>query len=513
MLRGGLSAALGVLVAIPTAFAAPTAFSPADRDQLAIYARDTWRSLDALAGTGALPSDNLEKTPTGWKPAEYTSPTNVAAYLWSTVAAEELKLISREEAGERIGKTLVALGRIERAHGFFYNWYDPRTGDRLACWPGGDAPIRPFLSSVDNGWLAAALMTVANVRPELRAAAEAILAPMNFRFFYDEYDASDPAAHPGLLRGGYYPQEGKYTRYHYGMLNTEPRIASYVGITRGDLPPDHYYRMTRYNRGENPPIRTYLGVAVTQGTREYRGLKLIPSWDGTMFEALMVPLFVPEATWGEASWGANHLAYAKAQMEYGLNDAKLGYWGVSASSDPDNGYQAFGVAAIAAARKVKSDTRVVTPHASFLALAFTPREAMDNLRDLAANFKVYGDYGFLDAVDVRDGRVSQNVLTLDQGMVLAAIANALGDNVLQNAFSTGPVESMIRPLIAQERFGGQAEVLAIRTSDPETPTRRADVPERVPPTAFLGSAAVLEAASSTTPPKRRRRTGPPAKSV
>src|SRR5689334_13705580 len=76
MLRGGLSAALGVLVAIPAVLsAAPISLSMADRDQLAVYARDTWRSLDALAGTGVLPADNLVRTDAGWVPGAYTSPT------------------------------------------------------------------------------------------------------------------------------------------------------------------------------------------------------------------------------------------------------------------------------------------------------------------------------------------------------------------------------------------------------------------------------------------------------
>ena len=30
-------------------------------------------------------------------------------------------------------------------------------------------------------------------------------------------------------------------------------------------------------------------------------MKLIPTWGGSMFEALMVPLFVPEEKWGTKS--------------------------------------------------------------------------------------------------------------------------------------------------------------------------------------------------------------------
>ena len=503
MLRGGLSTALGVMLAsrlAVTASAEP--FSSADRVQLAVYARDTWKSLDALASVGALPADNLSRTGSGWEPAPYTSPTNIAAYLWSTLAAENLRLITREESGDRLGRTLRAVDALERCHGFFYTWYDPRTGEKLRAWPGGGA-VRPFLSSVDNGWLAAALMMVANARPELRAPAQAILGPMNFGFFYDPYDAADPAGHPGLLRGGYYPDEEAYTKYHYGLLNTEPRIASYIGISRGDLPPDHYFRMKRAGDAA-APRRSYCGVTVSEGSRAYRDMKVVPSWDGTMFEALMVTLFVPEATWAEASWGRNHAMYARAQLEYGLNDARLGYWGISASSDPDGGYEAYGAPPLAASPRPEGSRGIVTPHASFLALPLLPRQAMDNLGALAAGFPVYGEFGFHDSVDVRDGRVSNHILTLDQGMVMASIANALGGNILQQAFCAGAIETVIRPLIAPEQFGLDANPEA-RPEPDLANAEPIDSPRSTVPMALFAAPAALPALAS--PSQRRQHRG------
>src|SRR5262249_21783880 len=153
-----------------------SSLSTADRTQLATYARDTWRSIEAASSVGVLPTDHLVRGQMGWESATYTSPTDIAAYLWSTLAADSLKLISHDQAGERLAKTLTALGRVERSNGFFYNWYDPQTGERLKTWPGG-AAVRPFLSSVDNGWLAAALMMIANVRSELRPLTKPLLEP------------------------------------------------------------------------------------------------------------------------------------------------------------------------------------------------------------------------------------------------------------------------------------------------------------------------------------------------
>ena len=129
------------------------------------------------------------------KRSGYTSPTNIGAYLWSTLGAREVGLIGRREATARMARTLATLARLERGPGGqFFNWYDPATGARLTTWPADGSPLVPFLSAVDNGWLAAGLTMVENGVPELRAKAHALVAAMDFGFYYD------PAV--GQLRGG-----------------------------------------------------------------------------------------------------------------------------------------------------------------------------------------------------------------------------------------------------------------------------------------------------------------------
>jgi len=445
-----------VFTSKPAAAAGPYVYGPDERALLSSYASATWGSIAASGERGELPADGLRKTEGGWVDNGLTSPTNVAGYLWSTLAAEDLGLINRPEADRRIGQTLASLSRLERSHGFFFNWYDVRTGRRAQGWPGGGV-VRPFLSSVDNGWMAAGLMMVGNARPDFRPAVDALLGPMDFRFFYDPFDAADPKAHPGLLRGGFYADDGTYASFHYGMLNTEPRIATYVGIARGDLPADHYYRMSRGGRHQTQgPTRLHDGVPVLETAQNYGGVRVVPSWDGTMFEALMVTLFVPEVDWAPRSWGRNHPLYVRAQIEHGLREAKLGYWGVSASCDPAGGYRAYGIPGIGASHggDTSAATRegVVTPHAAFLALAYAPAEAMANLRALAAGFPVYGPYGFYDSVNVLTGQVSDSVLVLDQAMILAAIDGAIGGDVLRRGFSLGVVEATVKPLMASEEF-------------------------------------------------------------
>ena len=63
-----------------------------------------------------------------WEPSALTTPTDIASYLWCVLAAEQLKIIGPDEARRRIERTLKSLERLDRAHGFFYDKIDPRTG-------------------------------------------------------------------------------------------------------------------------------------------------------------------------------------------------------------------------------------------------------------------------------------------------------------------------------------------------------------------------------------------------
>jgi hypothetical protein len=466
----------------------PAAAQAAD-NSLRQYAVDTWRSMVAMVDPAtSLPADNIDGKLT--TRSAYTSPTNIGAYLWSTVAARDLGIISSGDATSRIRATLNGLARLDRhdASGMFYNWYDPHTGAVIHIWPEDGSPRTPFLSSVDNGWLAAALLVVQGAVPALKSQAGALLAPMNFGAFYD------PAVR--LLYGGFWdtpPTECSvaagavwYTCNHYDITNTEPRIASYLGIAFGQIPPEHYFSTNRtfpascdWSWLEQRPVgvtRTYLGIPVFEGVFQYRGLKFVPSWGGDMFEALMPDLFVPEASWGARSWGPNHRAIVTGQIEHGLRDAKYGYWGFSPASNPFGGYSAWGVDEMGMdPGGYPSDVEgtnvdkgypgcrepgpapsfgdgVVTPHAAFLALPYAPRAATDNLARMKRNLDAYGPGGFYDAIAVRSNTPARRYLALDQGMILGALGNYLAGDAIRRAFVTPRFEHAIRPLLAMEEF-------------------------------------------------------------
>ena len=329
---------------------------------------------------------------------------------------------------------------------------------------------------------------------------------MRWDAFYN--DNSDPAHQVragGLIHGGFYPYEdgrpgGTYqgthiggdpvwlTTHHYDTTVSETRITSYLGIITGQIPAKQYFAMWRtfpatcdWSWHEMQPVgenRTYYGLDVYEGAYTYRGMHIVPGWGGSMFEELMPDVFVDEAAWAPRSWGRNHPLHVRAQREHGLIDAGYGYWGFSPSSNPAGGYREYGVDALGLnPTGYMSDQEstnydpgfgdcraatnpnptygdgVVTPHASFLAMMHEPDEAFTNLANLKADFDSYGRGGFFDAVAVRSGTVARRYLSLDQAMIMGAVGNVLGHDVIRRGFSTPAVERALRPVIGVEEFG------------------------------------------------------------
>ena len=96
---------------------------------------------------------------------------------------------------------------------------------------------------------------------------------------------------------------------------------------------------------------------------------------------------------------------------------------------------------------------VVTPHAAFLALPYAKPYVQANLRRLAQFPEMYGRWGFRDSVNVETGEASDFYLSLDQGMIMAALGNELGRDVMRKAFADRELERGVRPVIGMERFG------------------------------------------------------------
>ncbi|MGZ6268275.1 MAG: glucoamylase family protein [Candidatus Limnocylindrales bacterium] len=486
--------------AADTAAAGPARPQPAQQATLLRYARTTWASLAAMTDPiSGLPADSLNAD---GSTSVQTSTTNIGAYMWSTLVADRLGIISHHEAVARLDRTLTTLGTMERYQpsGQYYNWYDHHTGAKLTIWPPTGAPIGPdgpILSSVDNGWLATGLHVVATSVPEVSAKAKALFDSMDFGLYY----------RPAVNRIAFFyaPADGA-SPCCYDTVVSESRIASYIGIANGQLPAKEYFGTWRtfpdtcdWSWQETKPVgvnRTYLGLNVFEGAYQYDGMRIVPGWGGSMFEALMPALFVPEDQWGTHSWAINHPLTVAAQIHHGLVDAGYGYWGFSPSNTPEGGYSAYGVDAISMnpdgypsnedntfvnhgfagcpGRDPVPDPApsaytngVVTPHAAFLALRFAPGAAASDLARLAHDFPgLYGRLGFRDSVNVQTGAVSGSYLSLDQGIIMAAIGNALENDMLRHAFATTQFRKVLQPVISLETFNAGPRIRAANVDQP-----------------------------------------------
>jgi hypothetical protein len=476
-MRRGFGALLVVLAA--GAFAQPAA---AQERSLHRYAEGTWRSFVAMTDdrTG-LPTDKLDVDGTR---SVQTSTTNIGAYMWSAVVAERLGIIRHSELVRRMRTTITTLEGMERhaPSGQFYNWYDHRTGAKLTVWPPSGDPLTPILSSVDNGWLATGLRILASRVPELSSRSRALYESMDFGFYYR------PAVNRMLFH--YVPGAANPDACCYDTFVSESRIAGYLGIAKGEVPPQVVFGTHRsfpdscdWSWTETRPVgftRTYYGTPTYDGSLPYNGTLVTPSWGGSMFEALMPSLFVPEEEWAPGSWGANHPLTVDAQIHHGLVEAGYGYWGFSPANIPEGGYAAYGVDGIGSdpggypsgandarvdhgwlscGRQPQPDpppsaytNGVVTPHAAFLGLRYRPGAALADLERLERDFDIYTPLGFLDSVNVDTGKTSSSYLSLDQGMIMAAIGNALDHDVLRRAFATPDLERALRPVIGVEEF-------------------------------------------------------------
>ena len=336
------SVVAGLLVLVAALAVAQPAM--ADDRTLERYAEGTWRSFVAMTDnrTG-FPADALERDGTR---SVQTSTTNIGAYMWSAVVAERLGIISRSELSARMRRTVATLETLERHEpsGQFYNWYDHRTGEKLTVWPPSGEPLTPILSSVDNGWLAVGLKIVANRLPELSRRADALYESMNFGFYYR------PARNQMLFH--YIPDTGAEACC-YDTIISESRIAAYIGIAKGEVPERVHFGPYRsfpdtcdWTWTETEPVgftRTYYGTSVYDGSLPYADMLVTPSWGGSMFEALMPALFLPEERWGPGQLGRQPPADRRRTDPPRPGRGRLRLLGLLAVQPPRGRLRAYGV--------------------------------------------------------------------------------------------------------------------------------------------------------------------------
>jgi hypothetical protein len=412
-------------------------------------ARDTWRGLVAMTDRpSGLPIDHVRfRRPSvalhDATIGDYTNITNIGVQLLAVAAAHAAGLVAAPEAVTRLDQTLTTLERLETFAGFFYNYYDTTSLERSSH----------YLSFVDSAWLTAGLIVVRNAFPVLSERCTRLISQSNYRLFFDPlYE---------VMFQGYHVNLARPAAYHYGLLYTEARLGSLIAIGKGDVPAAHWFKLYRtlpntreYTWQSQPPLHRIAKRTWDQvyfgGYYAWRGIRFVPSWGGSMFEALMPRLVLDEQRYAPASLGRNDRMHTVVQRRYALEELGYPVWGMSPSASPATGaYGEYGVKPLGTRGYT---TGAVTPHAAALALRLMPEAAIANLRRLAQRYPLYGDFGFYDSVNPVSGQVAYQYLYLGQAMLFIAVVNHLTEDAVPRLFAADPIIQRVLPLLRLEHF-------------------------------------------------------------
>ncbi len=240
---------------------------------------------------------------------------------------------------------------------------------------------------------------------------------------------------------------GRLDDSFYDLLASEARLASFIAIARGDVPQEHWFRLSR-------------------ALVSVEGHTTLVSWSGSMFEYLM-PLLVLRSH-AETLLEGTCRAVVEAQIRYGRRQRVP--WGISESAfgvvDQHGSYQykAFGVPGLGLKRGLGEDL-VIAPYATALAAMVDPAAAAANFRRLAREgaARRFGCYEALDftprkSLPAEDGpqhdeprlQVVRAFLAHHQGMSLVALANVVLGSPMVRRFHSDPRVQATEPLL-QER--------------------------------------------------------------
>ena len=293
----------------------------------------------------------------------------------------------------------------------------------------------------------------------LASLADEMVQDMDFQFLFDPTSM--------LFSIGYRVADSTLDPSKYDLLASEARLASFLAIAKGNVPPQHWFHLGR--------SLTPIGY----------GAALV-SWSGSMFEYLM-PLLVMSQPARSLLDLTCRLVVGR-QIRYGAE--RRVPWGVSESAynvrDAESTYQyaAFGVPGLGLKRGLFEDV-VVAPYATALAAMIDLGAALQNFARLE-EAGARGAYGFYEALDYTPSRlpektaaaVVRSYMAHHQGMTLVSLGNVLNEGLMRKRFHAHPMVQA-GELLLQERTPRAVAITRPRAEEVQV---AAHVRELLPPT-------------------------------
>ena len=401
-----------------------------EMDNVRQIAKDTWHYFDSLITpeTHYLIPDNYQLNRAN--KADYkTSPTNIGYSITSIISAAQLGFITDDEAIERLGHIIDTIDRLPKWNGHLFNWYHIESLKALPNF---------FVSTCDSGNFVACLYVLkgylrktlddaaaSQMRRDLLVTVEKLIKKTDFSKLYNpELD---------VFSIGYDYGAHALLPYHYNNFASEARLTSFLTIAQGDAPYKHWF-------------------CLDKTLVQYKGYKGVASWYGTLFEYFMPLIFLP--TFKHTLMDETYSFAVRAQRAFMKNFKTDMPWGISetAYNELDDGknykYHAFGVPYLKF-QNTTPDRIVISPYSSLLTISVNDRAVFDNLKRFR-DLEMYDDMGFYESFDEDDHVPVMAHYAHHQGMILASLANYLGDHCLQRYFMQEPVFRSMETLLKEK---------------------------------------------------------------
>lgn len=268
-----------------------------------------------------------------------------------------------------------------------------------------------------------------------------------------------------LFAIGYNLTEQKMDKSFYDLLASEARQTSLWAIAKGDVPESHWFKLSR------PLTRI-------------NGRRSLVAWSGTMFEYLM-PLILFHNYRGTL---LDETYQSVVRIQQGHAAKFQAPWGISESGffsyDNQTNYQykAFGVPGLGLKRGLSKDL-VISPYATFMALAVDPQTSMANLKVMERK-GFNGVYGLYEAIDYTEARVPYNekfsvvksYMSHHQGMSFISLNNVLNSGIMQKRFHREPsiksIELLLQEQVPLQEFTYNPNIEEVREETATNPVKK-----------------------------------------
>jgi len=321
------------------------------------------------------------------------APASVAAsgfYAAALAIGENNGWITEKEAIKRLKNLIYSLNhRLKSKNGFYYHFVDMHTGKRV--W-------HSEISSIDTALLMAGLLFSSEyfANTQLSADIDKLYRAVNWKWMQNNTN---------LLSHGYKPESG-FLPYYWDMYSEHLILqALALGSPTHPISPKSWHAWNRYEE-------------------DVDGRMIVYSYPGSLFTYQYSHSFIDFG--GLQDKGINYADNSRFATEENkaFCDSKpklyQGYWGLSASVGP-SGYRAYG--APPATQFTEDGT--IAPHASIGSITFTPEASCENISRMYKKLgnKVYKEYGFVGAFNLKKNWFADEYLGIDQGIILLMLEN------------------------------------------------------------------------------------------